>query len=374
MYIQNHSISMNSQYFNLAADSIEAQIQNSTNTNSSSKEVQKTDINKIKQELALHELNAKLSSSILKNLNNVSMQSIGEDVEITRTHTEAQALNFQTQAFIQSKDREIEISLDISLSRSFVYQTKTTLATEALKDPLIISLNTDLPMLSSHKFEFDIDSDGTSDQISALKHNSGFLALDNNKNGKIDDGSELFGTKSGNGFEDLATFDDDKNGWIDENDKIFDRLQVWMKTQNKDKLVSIGELGIGAIYLGNTQTPFDIKTQTNELLGEVKKSGFFLFENGKAGVVSQVDLAVQSKETLEKADATTQDISKLMAKNIYTDKSNTTNHSNNDLLSKLEAMVKKLQSKLAYASSDAKGSIQTQIATIQAQIVALLMD
>jgi hypothetical protein len=261
-------------------------------------------------------------------------------------------LNFQTKAYVQAGNKEIEIALDISLSRSFTYQTEITLSQDILKDPLVISLDGTLPMLSSHKFAFDIDSDGSSDQISLLKQNSGFLALDKNENGKVDDGSELFGTKSGDGFKDLSAFDDDKN------DKIFDRLQVWMKTENRDKLIGLGELGIGAIYLGNTQTPFDIKSETNELLGQIKKSGFFLFENGKAGVISQVDLALQSKETLEKTDTITQDISKLRAKSIYNDQTNDTKKSGEDLLAKLEAMLKKLKSKLAIASPDEKGSIQ----------------
>lgn len=373
MYIEDYSISMNSQYFNLEANSIEAQINNSTNSNSSSKEVKKTDINKKKQELALHELNAKLTNGILKNLNNMSIKSIGDELEITKTHTEAQELNFQTQAFVKSKEREIEISLDISLSRSFVHQTKITLSSDILKDPLIISLDQGLPMLSSHKFEFDIDSDGEADQISSLAKNSGFLVFDKNKNGKIDDGSELFGTKSGDGFKDLSAFDDDKNGWIDENDKIFNQLQVWMKSKDEDKLVSIGELSIGAIYLGNSKTPFDIKSQTNELLGQIKRSGIFLFENGKAGVISKVDLAVGSKENLEKAQTLTQDISKLKASSTYNAQSNDTNKNSKDLLSKLEAMIKKLKSKLASASPDAKISIQAQIATIQAQIADLLL-
>lgn len=42
------------------------------------------------------------------------------------------------------------------------------------------------------------------------------LSLDQNGNGEIDNGTELFGTKSGDGFADLARYDLDYNGWIDE--------------------------------------------------------------------------------------------------------------------------------------------------------------
>ena len=58
--------------------------------------------------------------------------------------------------------------------------------------------------VSDMKFKFDIDSDGKVDEISFVGKSSGFLALDKNEDGKINDGSELFGTKSGDGFSDLA--------------------------------------------------------------------------------------------------------------------------------------------------------------------------
>ena len=53
-----------------------------------------------------------------------------------------------------------------------------------------------------------------------LGKGSGFLALDKDGNGKIDDGNELFGTKSSDGFGDLREYDSDGSGWIDENDEI----------------------------------------------------------------------------------------------------------------------------------------------------------
>ncbi|MFN8943277.1 MAG: hypothetical protein ACK5WZ_01480 [Pseudobdellovibrionaceae bacterium] len=56
-----------------------------------------------------------------------------------------------------------------------------------------------------------------------------FVVLDRNNNGKIDDGSELFGdgAESPNGFEALATFDDNKDKVIDRKDSVFGKLQLW---------------------------------------------------------------------------------------------------------------------------------------------------
>ena len=37
------------------------------------------------------------------------------------------------------------------------------------------------------------------------------------------------GCLSGDGFQDLAGYDQDGNGWFDENDAVYDKLQVWSK-------------------------------------------------------------------------------------------------------------------------------------------------
>ena len=58
-------------------------------------------------------------------------------------------------------------------------------------------IGSDTADVRDQTFKFDLDADGREDEISMLGKGSGFLALDKNGNGKIDDGSELFGTKSG---------------------------------------------------------------------------------------------------------------------------------------------------------------------------------
>ena len=143
-------------------------------------------------------------------------------------------------------------------------------------------------------FQFDIDCDGKMDEVSMLREGSGFLALDKNGDGKINDGSELFGTRSGNGFADLAVYDEDGNGWIDENDEIFDKLRVWSKDKDgKDVLKTLKEADVGAIYLGSTNSQFSLTDKKdNEVLGAVRSTGIYLKEStGMAGTVQQVDLA-----------------------------------------------------------------------------------
>lgn len=117
-------------------------------------------------------------------------------------------------------------------------------------DPLVIDYEGSGTELSDTKMRFDLDSDGTPDQISTLKKGSGFLALDKNGDGKINDGSELFGTQSGDGFKDLSIYDSNNDGKIDKDDPIYDKLRIWTPDANGEgQLVGLGEKGIGVIYL-----------------------------------------------------------------------------------------------------------------------------
>lgn len=182
------------------------------------------------------------------------------------------------------------------MSRSFTEQTYRRvqqLATTGFCDPLVINLDTNTANISDQKFYFDLDADGHKEAISTLGAGSGFLALDKNGDGRINDGSELFGAKSGNGFADLAKYDSDHNGWIDEADEIFDQLLIWTKdSRGRDVLCGLGQAGVGAIYLGNVSTEFTMtQTGSREVNARVRKTGIFLYENGMAGTVQHVDLA-----------------------------------------------------------------------------------
>ena len=124
---------------------------------------------------------------------------------------------------------------------------------------------------------------------------SGFLALDKNGDGIINDGSELFGTVSGNGFADLSQYDDDGSGWIDEADEIFDKLRIWqMNPDGTSSLAALGKAGIGAICLGTAETEFSLNQADNTNKAVIRKSGIFLYENGMAGTVQQVDMAIDA--------------------------------------------------------------------------------
>ncbi len=230
-----------------------------------------------------------------------SREFTSREVSVHKEYRESQKLDVSMSGFVYTATKKIELNIDISMSHSFV--SNNEIIRQQFYDPLILSFDGEMPDLESKNFSFDIDANGECDQISMLKKGSGFLALDKNSNNKIDDGLELFGMQNGDGFADLRRYDSDNNSWIDENDPIFNGLRIWQKTEDKDRLVTLGEVGIGAIYLGNTNGQFDIKNEKNETLGRIRATGLFLNEDGTSGIMSQIDFARQNREVNKKLDS-----------------------------------------------------------------------
>jgi len=222
----------------------------------------------------------------------------GMEYSYQASYTETESLDFSASGTVVTADgQQLQFQLDISMERSFSFQTSQQIqignALQQKKDPLVLNVNAPAAQLTDQKFDFDVDSDGQADKVSMLQPGSGFLALDKNNDGKVNNGSELFGAQSGNGFADLAKFDDDGNNWIDQADAIFKKLKIWFKdAAGQDSLIDLSHLKIGAIFLGAIQSDFKLNDANNNNNGDVRSSGVFLKEDGQAGSVQQIDLAV----------------------------------------------------------------------------------
>jgi hypothetical protein len=212
--------------------------------------------------------------------------------EVTK---ESENLRFSASGTVTTSDgRSVAFNLEFIMSREYVNEHYVNVQMGSPKvDPLVVVFGrTGLPKFSRIKAAFDIDSDGKEENISMPEEGSGFLALDKNEDGVINNGSELFGPTKGNGFEELRDYDGDGNGWIDENDEVFSKLSVLTTSQDGQKMTfKLGDLGIGAIYLGETGTQFDIKDEAGEH-GEMKSSSVFIREDGSAGTIHHIDLVI----------------------------------------------------------------------------------
>lgn len=215
-------------------------------------------------------------------------------IDVESTHYEHEAAAFAARGQVQTGDgRTIDFAVDMTMQRESLEHSELHIRAGAAvkKDPLVLSLDGSAPRLTDDKVAFDIDADGAADHVSFVAPGAAFLALDRNANGAIDDGTELFGARTGDGFAELAALDDDRDGWIDEDDASFDQLLLWQRAADgTQSLQSLRQADVGAIYTRSVATPFELHGSGGAEHGEVRSSGVFLREQGGAGVVQQIDL------------------------------------------------------------------------------------
>jgi hypothetical protein len=205
-------------------------------------------------------------------------------VELHYEHVryEAEKADFRAQGVVTTGDgRQIALDLRIGMQREQYERVTLDVGQPPATDPLVLNFESATTALGGTRMSFDLDLDGEADQVALPSAGSAFLAFDRNHNGKIDDGSELFGPASGNGFAELAALDGDGDGWIDEDDAAFDQLRVWDGTGDP---LTLAQAGVGAIHTGSAATPFTLDG------GVIQSTGVWLGEDGSAHTVQHVDL------------------------------------------------------------------------------------
>ena len=165
-------------------------------------------------------------------------------------------------AVVELREQGIEVQATrVETTQSFRLHVEFTGVRQETRksDPLVLDLGGDGVHLTgvADGADFDINADGRTDRTAFVQGDDAFLALDRNGNGRIDDGSELFGDQHGalNGFEELARFDDNRDGRIDRSDAIFDSLRLLhgsREGQEAARLSTLLEHGIESFDLRYT--------------------------------------------------------------------------------------------------------------------------
>lgn len=304
-------------------------------------------------------------------------QTTQDEVQTLTRFQESETLSLIAQGTIQTEEgKTINLSMQNEISRYDSYKIETRQSLASMVDPLVINLEGGLVHVDeSETFDFDLNSDGEKDDISLLGKGSGFLALDRNENGMIDDGSELFGTQSGDGFSDLAAFDEDGNGWIDENDSVFSKLQIWQKSAMQDHLISLDQAKVGALLLFSVESSFTFK-EGSDTNAKLKESSVVLFEDGRTGWMSHLDFSITPPATMQTSNSATAQSetgAKISLNPTFLSKlKSSTSEVNESIIDSLKSRLKLLEGRLAKASDPTdKNSIMIQILKISMQIAQL---
>ena len=188
--------------------------------------------------------------------------------------------------------REINFNLHLEHQQNTRIEAMTSLSLQkvAMHDPLVINLGDQPVSLQDTHFQFDLLGNGEQQNYAVLGGGAGYLTFDANGDGKVTDGTELFGTQTGDAYGELAQYDDDGNGWIDENDAIFSQLKVWHNQADSQATISLAQAGVGAIYLGNTPFEYQMRDSQGALQGQSKQAGLVLMENGEVKTSQAIDL------------------------------------------------------------------------------------
>ena len=160
---------------------------------------------------------------------------------------------------------------------------------------------------------------GFAEKTAWIGEEDGFLALDRNRNGFIDDGGELFsdqivlknGKLSKSGFETLADLDDNVDeatgkigdGVIDENDSEFENLRVWIDENHngiseENELKTLSEHGIASISLDHADKNI-VDEETRTIITE---SANVSFMNGSIRDISEHWFESKTYDTEERDD------------------------------------------------------------------------
>jgi hypothetical protein len=164
--------------------------------------------------------------------------------------------------FLLRGDREVTLLLLLSVLLAAQRPAR-------VPEPLILDMNGDGLSLTTVRdgVRFDLDADGKAEQTAwtAPGADEAFLVIDENKNGRIDNGRELLGggTSGPPGFVALRAYDEfdaarerlTPDFGLTPRDPLFKTLLLWTDTNHngvaeEDELESLGHAGIHLIALG----------------------------------------------------------------------------------------------------------------------------
>jgi Ca2+-binding RTX toxin-like protein len=173
--------------------------------------------------------------------------------------------------------------------------------------PLVLDLNHNgfidtVNLESTAAVHFDHNQDTFAEATAWIGSGDGFLAIDLNNDGIVNNGSELFGDQTGqvNGFQTLSQYDSNGDRLITAEDAAWHQLRVWIDSYSdghseESELYSMSDLGITQFDLSYSNV--DLNSNGNT----IKETSSFL-QNGNIHIISDVYFLVDKVNTIYQGD------------------------------------------------------------------------
>ncbi|SRR5258706_546710 len=171
-------------------------------------------------------------------------------------------------------------------------------------DPLIRDLDgegIETSALDTSDVYFEVDGDLFAERTAWLKGDDGFLVVDANGNGWVDDISEMFGDRTQGGYAELAGHDSNGDCKITMADAMWAELKVW-QDGNRDGATDAGELRsldqLGIIELSLASSPLGATTSEGARL---LSSGSVTFDTGRVSRICRIAAANDNEDVWREA-------------------------------------------------------------------------
>ncbi len=176
--------------------------------------------------------------------------------------------------------------------------------------PLVLDLDGDgIDTLSTAAgVHFDHDDNGFAETSGWVGKDDALLVWDRNGNGRIDDGSELFGNntrlaaggKAANGFAALAELDSNRDGRVDAQDTSFSQLRLW---QDADANADVGDGELRALDAAGVQSlslTYQTQRVTDRQGNQLLQVGRYTKADGSVHAMDDVWFAADRARTVDK--------------------------------------------------------------------------
>jgi len=220
-----------------------------------------------------------------------------DKIEVSTISQQKQQLNFSMQGDFIIDNQAVNLNYQLTLKSEYRTESNVEMTAAALKDPLIIQFGEhSIGNIIGYQ-SLDINNDKQTDNLPIFSGDVGYLVYDKNNDLQVQNGSELFGPTTNNGFAELAMLDSNNNGFFDQHDDSYQQVYIWQPSQQNSQtqiapqnLISLSQAGIKAISLNAIATQFNFRSNQGEIDAQLTQSSFAITNNNQAMGVHQIDV------------------------------------------------------------------------------------